>query len=160
MSDRHMKTRLVKAAISVTEMSRILGLSRGHFWFLAKTTGIFPMPVYHIRTRRPIYTAELQQVCQRVKATHVGLNGEYYAFNSPRKNNLQKPKSRGSAKANGRRTGKFAELTGALRELGLETTDSQIQKAVDQLYPSGFENCDGVVIRAVFQHIRRSISNS
>ena len=118
------------------------------------------MPVYHVRTHRPIYTAELQQICQRVKATNVGLNGEYYAFNARRKNNLQQPKSRRSAKANGRRTGKFAELTEALGELGLETTDSQIQKAIDQLYPSGFENCDGVVIRRVFQHIRRSISNS
>jgi len=51
-----------KAAVSVSEMARIVGLSRSRFYGLVNE-GVFPPPVYDLRTRRPFYDLDLQQRC-------------------------------------------------------------------------------------------------
>jgi hypothetical protein len=47
-----------KAAVIVSEMARMVGLSRARFYQLRKA-GVFPLPVYDVATRRPVYTEEL-----------------------------------------------------------------------------------------------------
>ena len=49
-----------KTAISVTEMSKDLGLSRARFYQLLNQ-GIFPKPLYSEETKRPFYDLELQK---------------------------------------------------------------------------------------------------
>jgi hypothetical protein len=49
-----------KAAVSVAEMARMVGLSRSRFYQLIGTA--FPEPERQPGTGRPVYTEELQQV--------------------------------------------------------------------------------------------------
>ena len=39
------------------------------------TEGVFPPPVYDLRTRRPHYTEEMQKMCMAVREKNVGVNG-------------------------------------------------------------------------------------
>ena len=43
----------IKAAISIADMARMVGLSRARFYQLMGTT--FPWPVYSLSNRRPFY---------------------------------------------------------------------------------------------------------
>ena len=74
----------LKPIISVTEMARNLNLSRARFYQLLEQ-GIFPQPIYDLRTKRPIYNIELQQSCFQVRETGIGANNQYILFYSPRK---------------------------------------------------------------------------
>ena len=56
------KTPTLKPIISVTEMTANLNLSRARFYQLLGQ-GIFPQPIYDLRTHRPMYDAKLQMVC-------------------------------------------------------------------------------------------------
>lgn len=50
-----------KAAVSVSEMARMMGLSRSRFYQLIGSA--LPFPIYDVATRRPIYDQQLQQTC-------------------------------------------------------------------------------------------------
>src|SRR4051812_4777481 len=69
----------LRAAVSVSQMARMLGLSRAAFYSHIKK-GDFVAPVYSLATRRPVYTAELQSLNLEVRATQVGVNGEFVLF--------------------------------------------------------------------------------
>jgi hypothetical protein len=43
-----------KAVVSVSEMARMVGLSRARFYQLQQA-GVFPLPVYDVASRRPVY---------------------------------------------------------------------------------------------------------
>ena len=62
----------LKAAVTVTEMARMVGLSRARFYQLVNE-GVFPPPVYSVRTRRPIYVEDLQKVCLEVRHRNCGV---------------------------------------------------------------------------------------
>src|SRR5258708_4026225 len=85
-----------KAAVSVAEMARMVGLSRSRFYQLIGTA--FPQPRRHPQTGRPIYTEELQQVCLEVRRRNCGIDGKpilFYArrlVSAPSKPRAPKPK--------------------------------------------------------------------
>jgi hypothetical protein len=54
-----------KAVVTVSEMARMVGLSRARFYQLVEA-GVFPPPVYCVSTRRPMYVEELQTICLTV----------------------------------------------------------------------------------------------
>lgn len=76
-------TIMSKTAVSVTEMARLVGLSRARFYQLVKD-GVFPHPLYSIHTRRPYFSEEMQQVCLEVRKRNCGINGKPILFYSPR----------------------------------------------------------------------------
>ena len=55
---------MTKVAVSVTELAKMLGLSRGRFYQLQKA-GTFPRP-QHDESGRPFYSEEQQVVCLEV----------------------------------------------------------------------------------------------
>src|SRR5688572_4632383 len=69
----------LKAAVSVTTMARMVGLSRSRFYDYMRRE-VFPQPLYSLATRRPLFTAELQQEILAVRQTGIGCNGEYVLF--------------------------------------------------------------------------------
>ena len=69
----------LRAAVSVSQMAKMLRLSRASFYEHVRR-GNFLAPIYSLGTRRPIYTAEMQQRNLEVKATQMGANGEYVLF--------------------------------------------------------------------------------
>ena len=117
---------------SVTDMARMMGLSRQRFYQLMKK-GLVPPPlVEDDDSRRPYYDRNLQELCMEVRRRNRGINGKPILFYSRRasmparaaKRRASKPKSRPS-----KSLGKYAGLVDALATLGVETTPAA-QKAL------------------------------
>jgi hypothetical protein len=142
-----------KAVVSKSEMARMVGLSLARFAQLVGTT--FPWPQYDLRTRRPFYPAELQQVCIEVRRRNCGIDGRpilFYARRSVSTVPVRKPKRVAAVKND-----QHADLIDGIKGLGLVTvTAAQVAEAVKELYPQGIPGvAGGEVLRAVFLHLRR-----
>lgn len=141
-----------KRMISVGEMAKALGHSRARFYQLQGS--IYPPPIYDIKTRRPFYDLELQQICQDIRETGIGWNGQNIMFYAPRNTSI-----------NSRRSSKFKshsayqELTDTLSNMGLTTSEKQVKEAIQKLYPQGIEKEEaGVVIRELFRYFKYGVS--
>jgi hypothetical protein len=146
-----------KAAVTVSEMARMVGLSRARFYELVEA-GVFPPPVYCVSTRRPMYVKELQETCLNVRRKNLGLNGKPVLFYSRGHRPLTptaKPSKPTPAKP--KPTAAHAELLDGLGALGLVVTPAQVAEAVAALYPAGVNGTDrGQVLRAVFLRLKAS----
>lgn len=155
MRDQQVHT---KAAVTVSEMARMVHLSRARFYQLVQA-GSFPQPVYDVRTRRPIYTEELQRVVLEVRRRNCGVDGRPVLFYSrgPRLNTSTRPARTTKAKP---ASSHHAELLEGLAVLGLTTaTAAQVDDALKAVYPRGVGESDrGGVLRAVFLHLKRQNS--
>ena len=149
----------LRQAVSVTEMARMLSLSRARLYGLVKE-GVFCPPVYHLRSRRPFYPREIQAQNLAIRRNNVGANGEVVLFYSRRTaavapmSRARPPRRRKSRTHGGSR---YAEVVAALRQLGLSTSSTDVAEAVGVLYPDGIDEAEtGEIIRAVFRHLRQS----
>jgi hypothetical protein len=147
MSDK----KQLKAAVSVTEMARLLNLSRARFYQLVEA-GIFPAPVRDAETKRPFYTEELQRACLEVRRRNIGFNGKPVVFNA-RRRSAGRPKAVVLSK-----TGRHGDLIAALESLGLASvTEAQVRKALAEAFAAGTAGVDEAeVVRAVFLHTRHT----
>jgi len=145
-----------KAVVTVSEMARMVGLSRARFYQLQKA-GVFPSPLYDVKTRRPIYDEELQRICLEVRRRNCGVNGKpvlFYSrrmpFTAPRKVTAKPPKNE-----------QYGGLIDALQALGLvSVTKAQVGAAIKEVYPQGTAGMDEAeIIRAIFLHLRRKNSS-
>jgi hypothetical protein len=143
-----------KSIVTVSEMARMVGLSRARFYQLIGTA--FPHPVYDIFTRRPHFTEDQQQVCLEVRRRNCGIDGKPVMFYARRWANPSVTVSPRTKKASPPKVDNNTELVDAVRSLGLMTTSAQVAEAVKQLFPMGTTNTDqGEIIRAVFVHLKR-----
>jgi hypothetical protein len=141
-----------KAAVTVAEMARMLGMSRARFYQLQKA-GVFPTPVYDVKNHRPIYVEEAQKVCLEVRRRNCGINGKPVLFYA--KNNMRAP----VPKAKKEKPKANHDLIDALSSLGLDSTAAQVNEAVREKFPKGTEGIDEAeVIRVVFVHLKRQNS--
>jgi hypothetical protein len=140
----------LKNICTVTELVKRIGLSRARFYQLQKT-GVFPKPIYCIRTKRPFYPLELQQRCIEIRRTGVGFNGQQILFNAPRRNK--------SGKSRNQSGDRYDELVDILRELQLSVTRNEVLNAIKTLYPEGLPKgpIDGTVIRDLFRYLRQRV---
>jgi hypothetical protein len=146
-----------KAAVTVAEMARMVGLSRSRFYQLIGTA--FPQPERQPGTGRPVYTEQLQQVCLEVRRRNCGIDGKPVLFyarrlgTAPAKPEAAKPKLGPEGKD-------VSALVDGLNALGLTTaTAAQVQEVTQELYPKGTAGLDqGEVLRAVFLHLKRQNS--
>jgi hypothetical protein len=145
----------VKAAVTVSEMACMVGLSRARFYELVEA-GVFPTPVYDVSTRRPMYDEKLQETCLNVRRKNLGVNGKpvlFYARGHRATTPTVKPSKLPVAKP--KPTVAHAELIDGLSTLGLSATPAQVGEAVAALYPAGVNGTDrGQVLRAVFLHLK------
>jgi hypothetical protein len=144
-----------KAAVSVSEMAHLVGLSRARFYQMIGTT--FPYPVYNVRTRRPVYVEELQRICLEIRRSGLGFDGQPVVFNTKRRHQSErtKPSRRSMGPVSG--AGRHEDLLNSLRALGLSMVkEDHVDAALKTLYPNGFDGEDqGQVIRALFLHLRQ-----
>lgn len=139
-----------KAVVSVTEMAKMLDLSRSRFYALIQA-GIFPKPARHVSCKRPFFDADLQKKCLEIRKTGVGLVEKIVIFNQKHGRSAP-PTSRSKQHPLGEENG---ELVEALKSLGLTVTGGDVHAAVCELYPNGTAGIDqGEVIRKVFLHLR------
>jgi len=149
-----------KAAVTISDMARMVGLSRARFYQLIGTA--FPWPVYSVSTRRPFFNEDLQQVCLEVRRRNCGFDGRpvlFYARQNehsqhPRPTQKQKPISK--PKAPSPDDGLLDILEG-VRALGLTMTNyAQVEAAVKSAFPTGTSGISpGDSIRTVFLALAR-----
>ena len=140
----------LKAVCTVSALAKKLGLSRARFYQLQKT-GVFPNPVYCIRTTRPFYPLELQQKCIEIRRTGIGFNGQQILFNASRKTKADKSKNQSDIK--------YEELMDIFKEMRLSVTHNKVKDAVKTLYPEGLPKgtIEGTVIRDLFRYLRQGV---
>jgi len=139
----------LKPIVSVTEMAKMLKLSRARLYQLLEA-GILPKPHHCERTKRPYFTEELQAKCLEVRESNVGANGQYILFYSPRKNGTKK-----SSRNKSKLSPQIVEMTETLNSMGLSCSASEVQGAIEELFPDGIVNQDnGLVIREIFRHLK------
>ena len=143
-----------KAVVTVSEMARMVGLSRARFYQLQGTA--FPLPVYDIVTRRPIYTEEQQRVCLEVRRRNCGIDGRPVLFYTRRPGALSTPRTCKRA-IGSPKNDQHNRLIDALKALGLSSvTPAQVASAISELFPSGAAGVEqGEIVRAIFLHMKR-----
>jgi hypothetical protein len=144
----------LKAAVSVSEMADLCEISRSRFYELMKA-GVFPKPVQHPSSSRPLYDIDLIAKCLEIRATGIGLNGVPVLFNrkskrsAPLKQKLQRPVK------DPRPDPTVEPILDSLKGLGLPTTQQAVCDALAVLYPTGIGGLDlGDVVRKVFLHLQ------
>ena len=147
----------VKAAVTVSEMARMCGLSRARFYQLIGTA--IPYPVYSVSTRRPFFDEELQKVCLEVRRRNCGIDGRPILFYSRR---LDLPTAKKQINACGsarpkKPVAKHTSLIAGLAGLGLSgATEQQVEAALVNLYPNGTDGADEATqLRTLFVHLMR-----
>ena len=143
----------MKAVVTVSEMARMVGLSRARFYQLQKA-GVFPAPAY--RGGRPVYTEEQQQVCLEVRRKNRGINGEPVLFYA-RRRGVQPARHKKRADPLPAKNKDITPLLDGPNALGLTTaTAAQVVEVTKQLFPQGTAGLDQAdVLRAVFLHLKR-----
>src|SRR4051812_38909024 len=108
-------------AVSVTMMAKTVGLSRSQFYAYIKR-GVFPWPLYSLATKRPFYTATMQEDILEARQTGIGCNGEFVLFYERR---ARQPVGPSQSRAS------HASLLEGLKELGLNNvTHGQVEAAL------------------------------
>jgi hypothetical protein len=156
---------VTKSAVSVTEMARMVGLSRARFYQLVKA-GTFPTPDVEPNTGRPFFSEEKQRICLEVRRRNCGINGRAILFYSRRRDFGQTVQLTGNHKAKAsarparpKATSQYADLIDGLAALNVPATAAQVEQVVKELYPSGTDGIDqGEVLKAVFLRLRRQDS--
>lgn len=139
-----------KSVISVTEMAKMVGLSRQRFNQLVKD-GVFPSADHDSQSGRPFYNAEKQQQCLMVRQTNMGINGSPVLFYSRRKDTgcKKKPSSPTSTSVDN-------SLVQQLGELGVSASMKEVDAAKESLFPLGLKTVPHEsVLKSLFLHFRR-----
>jgi hypothetical protein len=148
-----------KAVVTVSEMARMVGLSRSRFYQLVEA-GVFPQPVYTVSNRRPIYVEEAQKVCLEVRRRNCGVNCQPVLFYSRGHPLLTQTKPTRMAKPKTPKANNHSDLLDGLSALGLTTTAAEVEAAIKAAYPAGVNGTDqGEVLRQVFLHLKRQNSS-
>jgi len=140
-----------KAAVTVAEMSRMLGMSRARFYQLLGNT--FPEPSRDERGR-PFYNESQQELCLEVRRRNCGVDGKPILFYAPR-TNFTPTRSRPKTKA----SDDYSAIVEGVSALGMSVTSTQVDQQIKELFPDGISNRDeGSIIREVFLSISRQQS--
>lgn len=138
-----------KAAITVSRMCSLLGMSRSQFYWHVKR-GTFHAPL-RLSNGRPYFNASQVEDNLKARELGIGVNGEYVLFYE-RTDEPQKPRETPPPKAD------HTELLDGLQSLGLTSvTAKQVAEAVAVCYPKGTRNEDeNDILRTVFRHLKRA----
>lgn len=138
-----------EVVVSVRRMAELCQLSRSRFYDLVDA-GVFPKPVQHPSSNRPMFDRQLQDKCLEIRRTGIGANGIPVLFNrKPKKTEASKPKAERPAR--NEPDPAIEPLLDALKGLGLTPAPQLVMEAVTELFPSGIIGLDlGDVIRTTF----------
>jgi hypothetical protein len=145
----------IRTAVTVSQMAKMVGLSRARFYQLIGSA--FPYPLYAVSTRRPFFDQELQEVCLEVRRKNCGIDGKPILFYS-RRLDLPATKKQISPQwsASPKKIAtKHKNLIAGLAGLGLSgVTEQQVEAALRELYPQGGAD-EATQLRGVFVHLMR-----
>lgn len=158
------------SSVSVSDMARMVGLSRSRFHQLLQS-GVFPKPAIDPESKRPFYDSEGQAVCLQVRQRNCGVNGKRVLFYArpfgahlsakPRPLGAQSSSSARKRKAEPKQTAskpsKLDLLVEGLKNLGLpNVTAAEASAAIHQVFPIDAQRpSDEEVLLRVFRHLVR-----
>jgi hypothetical protein len=150
------------AGVSISEMARLVGLSRQRFHQLMKA-GVFPEPLRDEATGRPYYDESGQAQCLEVRRRNCGVNGKvvlFYARRQPAPTTARPTRTTSAPRRSA--PDRHADVLDGVRALGLaQAAPAQVAEAVAALYPAGTAGVDvGEVIRRVFLRLRQNPADS
>lgn len=146
----------IKTVMSCSDVARLVGLSRQRFRQLINS-GVFPSPMYDVRTRRPFYTQEMAIQCQDVRRTNMGINGQPVLFYARRHSISSPVAKKPRVKTNKPKESQHDDLIEDVRALGMTSANAtQVDAALRNLYPKGIAHEEySEVVRNVFLHLER-----
>lgn len=148
MADKKMSK--LKPIVSISELCQMLQLSRSRYYQLVDS-GFFPKPKYDERSNRPYYDATLQKQILESRESGIGTDGSYMLFYSPRKK-----ENHSHSKKKKKVDPVIQELGEMLESMGVKTAFTEVQKALNELYPDGTEGIDqGLVARELYRHLKQ-----
>ncbi len=161
------------SAVSVSDMARMVGLSRSRFHQLLQA-GVFPKPGIDPESKRPFYDSEGQSVCLQVRQRNCGVNGKRVLFyarpfgahlaTKPRplgaRSSSSARKEKTEPKQTASKPSKLDLLVEGLKTLGLPTvTAAEASAAIHQVFPIDSQRpADEEVLLKVFRHLVRQNS--
>lgn len=150
MSAKTMTDDRIKAAISVSKMCSMIGMSRSQFYAHVRK-GTFHAPL-KLANGRPYYNASMVEDIRKAREMGIGVNGEYVIFYERTVEAPRTPVAPTKPKAD------YSDLLDSLQALGLGgLTLAVVEKAVTDCYPKGTTDVDEQdVLRTVFRHIKRA----
>lgn len=152
-----------RAYVSLSVLAEeILGLSRARVYELIER-GALPQPIYDLRTKRPMFSRELQEQAKQVRDSGIGIDGQPIIFYRRRATQPQFVGSSGTPRRSGRRASinvqpnRHADLVSGLQGLGIAQADeTSVAAALADVFPNGTDSQqEGDILRSLFRHFRR-----
>ena len=155
-SNSNLQESSVTHAASITDVARMVGLSRARFYQLIKA-GVFPPPVYDLKTRRPYFTDHQQRICVDVRRKNIGINGQPILFYARKALFAKKMKSSPRSSNKNKQPSRWNGILEGLKSLGLGGIKSeQIEAIIRSNYPSGTSDIDeGELLRTCYRNLRQ-----
>jgi hypothetical protein len=149
---------VTKSAVSVTEMARMVGLSRARFYQLVRR-GTFPPADHDAVTGRPCYFEEKQRQVLEVRRRNCGVDGTPILFYSRRRDLGQQKAAAPRPTRPKAKAGRYADLIDHLAAVKVIVTAAQVEAVVKEKFPNGIEGIDpSVVFLAVHERLQRQNS--
>lgn len=162
---------LSPSSVSVSDMARMVGLSRSRFHQLLQS-GVFPKPSIDPESKRPFYDSDGQAVCLQVRQRNCGINGKRVLFYArpfgahlaakPRPCGAQSSSFARKKKTEAKQTtsskpSKLDVLVEGLKTLGLPSvTAAEASAAIHQVFPVDSQRpSDEEVLLKVFRYLVR-----
>jgi hypothetical protein len=147
-----------KAAYTVAETAALCNVSRSRFYDLIRS-GAMPYPTFCVRTRRPLYPADLAALCQRVRETSVGFHGGYVLFYDRKRRPSQPPALAPEPHRAGRKAPVpdplTQEMAETLKAMGVRSGEAEVLTAIGRQCPAGVSEATFESdLRAVFDALR------
>ncbi len=143
----------LKAAVTVAEMARIIGMSRSRLYQLIGKA--FPEP-NRDESGRPYFDEDQQRTIIEVRRRNCGIDGKPILFYAPR-NSISAPQPKRRSKPKAASSNQHDDIIEGVRALGLTAaTAAQVEQSLTESFPNGTVGVDpGEVIRSVFLSIKR-----
>lgn len=137
-----------KVAVSVTEMAKMVFLSRSRFYQLVDE-GKFPPP--DKIGKKSCYMQEKQQQIIQCRNANCGINGEPVLFYS-RRIDIAKPRK----KIQPQPKVALNDILRGLMALNVQATARELDQLISRIYPGGIENIErGELVKSLFLEIKR-----
>ena len=156
---------VTKEVVSISEMARMLGLSRARLYQLIKQ-GVLPQPIRNGQVKRAHYDRNLQEQCIKVRKTNCGINGEVILFYSSKPVELSDISKRPNRKQPSKPVKKKTDvemdaLRHDLEQLGVTMgSEADIRNGLASCFPDGHKNVNRqAVIMSLFEQFNRQNSH-
>lgn len=151
---------VTKSVVSVTEMARMVGLSRARFYQLVKRR-TFPVSDLDSLSGRPCYCEQKQRLILEARRRNCGVDGKAILFYTRRKDCGQVKVPTRPAKPKGNRN-QYADVIVYLLGAQITMTAAQVETFVKEEMAKGTEGIDTTegIIQAIIERRRQNASGS